>query len=61
MKGNPVCKHPTYKLLILSVLPNLTILDDKNVEIDDRTEAEIKIKMYSGLIEMMVSNYCEII
>ena len=44
MKGNPVCKHPTYKLLVLSVLPNLTELDEIQIGSDDRDEAEIKIK-----------------
>ena len=29
LKGNPICKHPTYRPLIISILPNLISLDEK--------------------------------
>eukprot|EP00825_Cyclidium_porcatum_P037047 TRINITY_DN4018_c0_g1_i9.p2 TRINITY_DN4018_c0_g1~~TRINITY_DN4018_c0_g1_i9.p2 ORF type:complete len:293 (-),score=64.16 TRINITY_DN4018_c0_g1_i9:1043-1921(-) len=61
LKGNPVCQFPTYRQLIIKALPNLKLLDDKPVTEEDRINAEIKLKNYEELLQVLLKNYCDFI
>ncbi|KAL4455778.1 hypothetical protein ABPG74_003188 [Tetrahymena malaccensis] len=61
LSGNPIAKHPNYKIYLLTVLPNLKSLDGRPVSEEARLKAEIKAKQQTQLLQLMLRNYCEII
>lgn len=59
--GNPVCKLPNYRPLIISMLPCLRTLDGKPVTQDEKHKSEVNLRTQSGLLDLLLSNYCELI
>ncbi|KAL4494095.1 hypothetical protein ABPG72_016051 [Tetrahymena utriculariae] len=60
MSGNPVTKHPIYRQLILTTLPNLQQLDGKVVTKEDKQIAEVQLKKQNSLLDLILNNYIEI-
>jgi len=61
LNGNPVCKRHNYKNLLVSSLPKLKILDGKMISQEERIQAEVSLRKEKGLLDLMLSNYCELI
>jgi len=60
MQGNPVTKHPVYRLLAITALPNLTLFDGKPITSEDKTSAEVQLNKQNALLDLMLNNYIEI-
>lgn len=61
MTGNPVCEQHNYRNILVSSLPNLKILDGKNITAEERNSAEVRLRKENGLLNLMLNNYCELI
>jgi hypothetical protein len=61
INGNPVCKNPNFKTILLVNLPNIKILDGKPISSKFREDCQVKVKKQEGLLEILLSNYCELI
>ena len=61
LNGNPVCKQHNYKNILVSNLQKLKLFDGKPVTIEERNEAEVRLRKEKGLLDLMLSNYCELI
>lgn len=61
LNGNPVCKEHNYKNILISGLPKLKNFDGKIVTVEERNECEIRLRKEKGLLDLMLSNYCELI
>ena len=61
LNGNPFCKIPFYREVIISRLKQLTVLDGKNVQEAEVEGSSLLFKKIEGIMEILLSNFIELI
>lgn len=61
LSGNPICRLPNYRPLVISLLPCLRSFDGKPVTSEEKHKSEVNLRTQSGLLNLLLSNYCELI